>query len=234
MALDQEYPDAAAPTVWDSAMTYAHVPVEHIQDPSLKRVVTQASALLADTYSMLGVRPPAGFYGGQCNFAIGLVLACIVDGLATEVWPVEPVDDRLKRMTILLEKHMRWGQRSDGWINRTEAAQVLYFEIRNPLVHNLGADTRWRGRRRGFADTAFILETRNKRRPSPDELEQRATWPSKSPVIWTREKSATNPARFVVSASALYWHVKKLTSDLAADPTLLIQSVKRRIRRRVM
>ena len=215
-------------------MTYAHVPIEHIKDPSLKRVFTHASALLADTYSMLGVRPRARSQAGQCNFAIGLVLACIVDGLATEVWPVEPADDQLERMTILLDKHLRWGKKVDGWVTKTEAAQVLYHEVRNPLVHNLGADTRWRGRRRGFAEATLIPETRDQKIPSPDELERVTTWPSNSPVIWTKEKTAAGLARFAVSVPALYWHVKKLTSDLASDSALLAQSLQRRTRRRVM
>ena len=103
-------------------MTYAHVPIEHIKDPSLKRVFTHASTLLADTYSMLGVRPRARSQAGQCNSAVGLVLSCIVDGLATEVWPVEPVDDQLERMTILVDKHLRWGRKADGWITKVEAA----------------------------------------------------------------------------------------------------------------
>jgi len=211
-----------------------HIPTDHIRDRELRRALTHASVLLADVYTMLGAEPTQGSNGGTCNFSIGLVLACIIDGLATEIWPIEPVKSggQLKRMEALLLR-LPWGSKADGWITRIEAAKVLYHEVRNPLVHNLGADMRWRGRRRGFLDAAIVLGMRDRKRVSPDELEALAKWDPKWPVVWAKKKTEPGPPRFVVSAPALYWHVKWLAINLAADDALLAQALQLRKRRRV-
>jgi hypothetical protein len=182
---------------------------------------------------MLGARPAKDSSGGECNFSIGLVLACVIDGLATEVWPVEPNDDQWKRMKELLLERLQWGEKADGWITKVEAARVLYHEVRNPLVHNLGANTRWKGRRPGFSDAAIILGLLDGSRPSPDALERLEAWPPKSPVIWAKAKSDPGPRRFVVSAPALFWHVKRLVRDLATDANAIQQATTLRKRRRV-
>lgn len=215
-------------------MAYSHIPTDHIADRDLKRVADHASMLLADVYTMLGTNPSTGANGGRCNFSIGLVLSCIIDGLATEIWPIQPTDgeNQFDRMKLLMDR-MPWGRKADGWITRVEAAKVVYHEIRNPLVHNLGANTRWRGRRTGFSDAAIVIQTRERDFSSPDQLEHISSWPAKSPAIWVQKKNSHGPARFVVSAPAFYWHVKRLTNDLLADERIIAQAVKLRRTRRV-
>lgn len=84
-------------------MPYSHVSTALIRDLELRRAVNHASALLADVYTMLSVDPPRGTNGGRCNFSVGLLLACLIDGLATEVRPVAPTGlaSRPKRMEAL-------------------------------------------------------------------------------------------------------------------------------------
>lgn len=213
-------------------MGYSHISRSHIPDRELRRALAHASALLADVYTMLGAEPIAGTNGGRCNFSIGLVLACILDGLATEVWPIEPVDDQYKRMEALVLR-LTLGRKADGWLTPIGTAKVLYHEVRNPLVHQLGADTRWRGRRRGFLDAAIVLHLRDRSTPTPDELETMAEWNPKWPVVWAKEASEPGPRRFVVSAPALFWHVKRLTAALSSDEAILRSAASLRRRRRV-
>jgi hypothetical protein len=126
-------------------MAFTHLPSAHTTDDDIRRAFVHTSSLLADVYTMLW-RPPSGSNGGACNFPIALVCACIVDGLATEIDPVIPVegtkqDAQFIRLQYLVSR-MLWGKKRHGWITALEAAKVLYLEIRNPLAHNLGADTR--------------------------------------------------------------------------------------------
>jgi hypothetical protein len=190
--------------------------------------------LLADVYTMLSVDPPSESHGGRCNFSIGLVLACLIDGLATEIWPIVPAggDNQLKRMAVLIAR-LPWGHKRDGWITKHDAARVLYHEVRNPLVHNLGANTHWRGRPRGFLDAAIVLETRGRRRLKANEIDGLTDWNPRWPVIWAKQKTEPGPRRFVVSAPALYWHTKWLVSDLATDEGVLASALELRKRRRV-
>lgn len=215
-------------------MAYAPIATEHIRDPEMRRAMRHASDLLADVYTMLNIGPTADTHGGKCNFSIGLVLACLIDGLATEIWPIAPAGGRhqLERMEILMAR-MPWGHKRDGWITRLGAARVLYHEVRNPLVHNLGANTHWRGRPRGFQDAAIVLETRTRKRLRADEIDELKEWNPKWPVIWMKPHTDPGPRRYVVSAPALYWHTKWLTADLASDANMLSCALERRKRRRV-
>jgi hypothetical protein len=214
-------------------MAYTHIPTGHIRDPELRRAFNHASAMLADCYTMLGVRPAPGSNGGRCNFAIALVLACIVDGLAMEAYPCTPSGrrgDQFLRIAKLLER-MPWGDKRRGWITRREAAQVFYDELRNPLVHYLGGDTHPKRRRPGFSDAAGILELHDNSTISPDRLEQLETWPPDSPVMWVKPRSAPGKRRIVVSMPALYWHVKALARSLAKDSSAIRAALEHRKRR---
>lgn len=206
-----------------------------MRDTGLRRILHHASAMLADVYSMLDVPRGPDAPGGGCNFAMGLVLVCILDGLATEVWPVIPSgggDDQLARMQRLATR-FDWPERRGHWITRQEAIKVLYHEARNPLVHNLGANTHWRGRPRDFADAAIVVRMRDWAKPSAEELETLIDWPEKWPVVFRKPKPENGDRRFVVSVPALYWHVKQLAAGLAGDAAILREAVELRKKRRV-
>lgn len=83
-------------------MAFTPLPTAHSRDEQIRRVFRHASAYLADCYTMLGAIPPPGSNGGRCTFTIALVLACVVDGLATEVSPIQPTDDQSVRMRELV------------------------------------------------------------------------------------------------------------------------------------
>jgi hypothetical protein len=67
-------------------MSYTHLDYQTLQGP-IKKVFRHADTYLFDTYGMFRGLPPAGGDGGKGDFRIVLVLMCVIDGLAAEVWP---------------------------------------------------------------------------------------------------------------------------------------------------
>ena len=214
-----------------TTMPFTHLPAAHTTDDDIRRAFIHTSSLLADVYTMLG-GPTPDSNGGACNFPIALVLACIVDGLATEIDPVIPIegtkdDAQFIRLRSLMS-HLRWGDKRHGWITLLEASKVLWLEIRNPLAHNLGADTHpaFRRGRRDFTDTAVVHHMLDRKvTMSPDEPEAMTTWPALWPVMFVKPEDWPGPPRFVVSLPALYWHVKELAWRMAEDDELLTKAL---------
>ncbi len=215
-------------------MPFTHLPPAHTSDADISRAFVHTSSLLADVYTMLW-GPPRDSNGGACNFPIALVLACILDGLATEIDPVVPVEgtDENAQFTRLrtLMSRMKWGDKRHHWITPLEATKVLWLEIRNPLAHNLGADTHptFRRGRRGFGDTAVVLHMIDRKTTlSPDEVEIMTSWPVRWPVMFAKPMDWPGRPRFVVSLPALYWHVKELAWRMAVDEELLNEALQLR------
>ena len=211
-------------------MPFHPVKCDHLTNWEMRRVFQHASGYLADVYTLMHA-DPGPEKSGAGNFSIALILSCVIDGLATEIYPIQPVDDQEKRMRVLLER-MPWGTKAQGWVTRGEAARVLYLDIRNPLAHNLAADTNPNVRRPGYADPALVKRMRDWTRPTASELEEMSEWPNKKwPVMWAEDSHGKR--RIVLSDLALYWHVKRLTVQLAADTAFLQRAVDLRKRRRV-
>jgi len=214
-------------------MPYSRVPFKDLGDPGICRVFAHANNYLADVFTMLGANPPPESNGGKCNFSIALVLACVLDGLATEIHPIVPPGDVQKRMTGLLAR-LDWGSEADGWISRDDASEILYVDIRGPLVHNLAADTKPWIRRPGYGDPAIVHPLSDGTMMTPDEVDATKVWDRKLPMMWDKPPDARgNPGRIVVSTLALYWHVKSLTLDLATDPAVIESAIKNRHRRKI-
>ncbi|MBX5463820.1 MAG: hypothetical protein IRZ28_22370 [Steroidobacteraceae bacterium] len=120
-------------------MPYREVPYGHISDPHKQDVFRRANMLLSDVYAMLAVKPIHG--KGGCNFSIALVLLCVIDGLARDVFPtIAEQCDHEKRFRCLIKEKLPWGPTASGWLDKGQAAKWLYCEFRNPLTHELGKD----------------------------------------------------------------------------------------------
>jgi hypothetical protein len=163
----------------------------------------------------------------------------VLDGLATEVYPIVPLDGdescknpQFERIRALADR-FGWPDNEGSWVTVLTAVRVLYHEVRNPLVHNLGANTHWRGRPKNFGDAAIVVRTRDWKHPTAEELEKLDEWPRKWPVVFRKPESEGGSPRYVVSVPALYWHTKRLTAALAADDQVLRSAVKLRPKRRV-
>jgi len=200
-------------------MTYAPLDFQSIENRELKKVFRHANAYLHDVYGMFRLLPPEDADGGGGNFSIVLVLLCIVDGLATEVWPgrqdVPKQENRFKR---LIRCRFPWGPEGSGqWVQKGNAADQLYSKSRNPLVHELGRDKTAASRPADF-DEPII----GKWGPLPTEWQDIAkidaltAWNDGWPIFSEIEADG-KPSRYKLCAAGLYWAVKDLAREMAQE-----------------
>ena len=136
-------------------MPYATIETAHISDANKKEIFDRANNYLADVYSMLSSRPLTRTRGGGCNLTATLVLLCVIDALATHVWPKAPMtgrDAQAIRFSSLIAAKLHWGPVSAGWMPKDDAAKLLYLECRNTLTHELGRDKARTFLKAGFAE----------------------------------------------------------------------------------
>jgi hypothetical protein len=200
------------------SMSYVHLDYQALQDPRLRGVFHHADMYLFDVYGMFRRLPPEDRGGGGANFSIVLVLLCIVDGLATEVWPGRDQEkEQQKRFKRLIRDSLPWGPEGKGkWLDKGNAADQLYAEFRNPLVHHLARDRlvgspalghgervvgRWGSVPANMRDIA--------------KIEALPSWDDAWPILREREDEK-GLLQYKLTAAGLYWAVKQLAKDMAA------------------
>lgn len=206
-------------------MAYRTIAYDHIRDPVLNEVFEHANVYLRDVYSMLVV-DPAHSGGGPCNFSIALVLLCLIDGLARDVYPTMSVPDQGTRFRNLIRDKMPWATDDDRWIDRARAANVFYLELRNPIAHELAQDKATSARPHGYLDPA-VVKTRPGRSITVDEIDALSEWSREWPVLST----VTRPngrSRYVLDCGALYWATKAMVTAFSTDSPLLAHAVETR------
>ena len=200
-------------------MPYAPISVEHIANDQTRELFARSNDYLADVYTMLSSRPLHRTNGGGCNLTATLVLLCVVDALATYVYPKKPNSGKYaqqKRFKMLLFERLPWGQEAAGWMNKENATTLLYLEFRNTLTHALGVDQPSSLRESGFVEPTVGIWG-NVRPKRIGNIDARKTWPAHWPVLSVlTDKRGTRDKLTVV---ALYWAIKTMVSELATtDP----------------
>lgn len=192
-------------------MGYREIAFGHIAGPEGQDVFRRANLLLSDVYSMLAVKPSGGM--GGCNFSIALVLLCVVDGLARDVFPtVAAQPDHETRFRQLLKEKLPWGSVSLGWLDKGQAAKWLYCEFRNPLTHELGKDVS-QNRRPSRQYEPVIYRWKHAPAIRRDSLDALPVWDERRPVMrWEPHKDGK---RIALCGAALYWAVKRMCRDLS-------------------
>jgi len=196
---------------------YTRIATAHIVDADLRGLFERSNDYLADVYSMLSSRPLKRTKGGGCNLTATLVLLCIVDALATHVWPKTPATGKgaqgIRFKDLVVDK-LPWGSASAGWMDKNDAAELLYLECRNTLTHELGRD-----RTRSFVKLGFVEPTvgvwgnvRPKNRIGT--VDARTSWPDKWPIVSVLTDS--RGTRYKVTVVALYWAVKAMVRSMSA------------------
>lgn len=198
-------------------MPYAKISTEHIADQRTRELFARASDYLADVYTMLSSRPLHRTKGGACNLSATLVLLCVVDAIATHVYPREPMSgdkSQKQRFESLIVERLPWGSETAGWMNKEVAASVLYLEFRNTLTHALGVDAPSEFRIHGFVEPTIGIWG-NVRPKRISKVDARKTWPDQWPIlsVLTDERGTRDKLTVV----ALYWAMKKMMSDLTAE-----------------
>lgn len=117
----------------------------------MREIFDHANGCMFDIYNMLRLMAPNG---GGCNYSAALVLLSVIDGLATEVWPgSDQEEDQEKRFKRLIRNKLPWGPEGKGkWVDKGNAADQLYTEFRNPLVHQLAWDKAASSRPFGYVE----------------------------------------------------------------------------------
>jgi hypothetical protein len=195
-------------------MPYRPIPYEKVKDPTKRDVFRRANMYLSDVYSMLRIRPGRGQTGasGMCNFSFALVLLCVIDGLSTGIYPTtrkaRKQETRFKR---LIRDKLPWGAAQNGWIEKGPAAKWLYVEFRNPLTHELGKDVS-ATRRAADLYQPVVFRWQPGGLKTMDWVDRQRDWSSAWPILsWQPYKTGK---RLCFSGAALYWAVKKMTTDL--------------------
>jgi hypothetical protein len=200
-------------------MPYAPLQYDHISDAFLKEeVFRRADWLLRDVYGMFAL-PPASLQGaGGGNWAIALVLLCVIDGLSVHVYPTStacPIQE--KRFKRLVREKLHWTTKP-GWYDKSKAAAVMYTEFRNPLVHELAADKAAKARPVDYKESAvgkwgFVGVQ------DIDAIETMSAWNDKWPTLGVENYDGGQ--RLKLSCAGLYWSVKKMANELALDATIV-------------
>ncbi len=175
---------------------------------------------LSDVYGMFRTLPPKDADGGGGNFSIVLVLLCIIDGLACEVWPGRSqVKDAEKRFKRPIRCKLPWGPAGKGkWVDKATAANQLYKELRNPLVHELARDKVSRSRPSGYSEPV-IGKWGHVPEHARDiaKIDAMIEWNDAWPVLYDSRDNNGNPRRKLAAVS-LFWAVKELAKNLIATP----------------
>jgi hypothetical protein len=172
--------------------------------------------LLHDVYGMFRSLPPVDGDGGGGNFSIALVLLCILDGLAAEVWPSRVKEqNQEKRFKHLIRVRLPWGNVGKSkWAHKGIAADKMYTEFRNPLVHELGADNAASRRPRGFGEPT-VGKWGNLPEINRDiaKIDASTKWDDDWPILSETENDLGEP-RYKLALAPLYWGVKQVAKRL--------------------
>ena len=201
-------------------MSYKPLQYDHISDTFLKdEVFRRADLLLRDVFGMFTLPPASLPEAGGGNWAIALVLLCIIDGISCHVFPTEArVKGQEKRFKYLIRSKLYWGPPKKGWYDRDKAAAVMYAELRNPLVHELAIDKPAKSRPREYYESAvgkwgFVTAQ------DIAAIDGMYVWNDDWPTLGVEDYK--DGKRLKLSCAALYWTVKQLVNDLAADTAVV-------------
>jgi hypothetical protein len=198
-------------------MPYAAIPTTHIKDADLREFFQRANDYLADVYSMLSSRPLARTKGGGCNLTATLVLLCVVDAIATHVWPKTPTSGKgaqQARFEALIMKELHWEPQSTVWMRKEDAATLLYLECRNTLTHELGRDSRKTFQQAGFVEPTVGVWGNVRPKGRMSSIDARKKWPDAWPILSVLTDA--RGTRYKLTVVALYWAVKDMVSRMAA------------------
>ena len=195
-------------------MGYRWIKSASTKHPVIREVVHRANIYLRDVYGMLQLTKRKS--GGEYDFSIVLVLLCVIDGIARDIYPTRVVRNQQKRFRKLICEKMYWGPQTNGWIDKAAAANLLYLEFRNPLVHELGQDRVSKARKQGFDEPVIgkwgPIEMRNR---NIDRIDSLNRWSNNWPTIY--EVPYGRGTRVKLCNAALYWSVKRMVIDLVSN-----------------
>lgn len=196
-------------------MPYAPISYSSITNRELAKIIRHSDHLLRDLYEIFKNQATAG----AGNFTITLVLLCIIDGISVYLYPTRKIVKQQNRFKKLIRDKLPWGPPGNGWLPIDIAAKQFYLELRNPLVHELGADAP--GARRPGQGEALIGKWGSIPTAFSDieYIQSLSTWNVDWPIL-QYVKDTNGHDCLKLSGAALWWAVKKMIQDLVDDPTV--------------
>lgn len=202
-------------------MPYKHIDATQIKHPIVKQAIERADMYLHDVYGMFSLPGSDIEKGGGCNFSIALVLLCVVDGISREIYPTRLVKDPEKRFKRLIRDKLYWPKKPKSmlWIDKADAANQLYLEVRNPLVHELAGDKVTSARKKGHNEPIIGKWGEiDKEYRNVESIDAMTVWNDKWPTMYVKKASGDSRPCMKLNAVALYWSVKRMLNDLVKDP----------------
>lgn len=202
-------------------MPYLHLHYQTVADPHVRKVFEHANHYLHDVYGMFRFLPPKDRDGGGGNFTIALALLCVIDGLAREIWPSQlALQEPDRRFKTLISRRLPWGQPEGKgkWLQKGTAADQLYCEFRNPLVHELASDKPAASRFNNYVEPIIgKWGDLPKELQAIDAVDCLGQWDDAWPILSEGGLDEDGKPRLKLVTSGLYWAVKQLSSKLLDD-----------------
>lgn len=201
-------------------MPYKHIDATQITHPIVKQAIERADMYLHDVYGMFSLPGADLEKSGGCNFSIALVLLCVIDGVSREIYPTRMVKDPDKRFKKLIRDKLYWpiNPKNTLWIDKADAANQLYLEVRNPLVHELARDKMTSARKKGHNEPIIGKWGEiDKEYRNIESIDAMTVWNNKWPTMYEKKSGDGRPC-MKLCVAALYWSVKRMLDDLVKDP----------------
>ena len=104
------------------------------------------------------------------------------------------------------------------WIDKADAANQLYLEVRNPLVHELARDKVSSARKSGHNEPIIGKWGEiDKAYRNIESIDAMTVWNNKWPTMYVKKASGDGKPCMKLNAAALYWSVKRMLDDLVKD-----------------
>jgi hypothetical protein len=206
-------------------MPYRPINAVQVSQPNIKRAIERANDCLHDVYSMFELSASDTVHKERFVFSITLVLLCVIDGISCEIYPTRLVKDQEKRFKKLIRDKLYWAN-SKPWIDKADAANQLYLEVRNPLVHELARDKMTRARKPGHNElTIGKWDKIGKTQRNIESIDAMKNWNGKWPTMYVKKTSGDGRPCVKLNTAALYWSVKRMLEELVCDTKVMEYAV---------
>jgi len=161
-----------------------------------------------------------------CNFAATIVLCSVISGTSRIIYPRKGSDaDQFK---TLVATYFPWEEEPNPGLRCEEAADVLYEEFRNPLIHAAGLPVELKGSKQTKVSVIrYDLKEPNvtKYRGIVEAKIQELEVSRSRPISWGPTITTDREGRkSKILVEGLYWGVREMICRLTHVPKIMEES----------
>lgn len=213
-------------------MPYQNLKVEGIQPRTLWQTFNHIDGMLADLYAFYRIteKQRERHRLGSGKFTTTLVLCCLLDALATDIWPrrnAHKEKQKKQNQTATLIKLLEdWFPYDEGpdWVPKSDAIKTLIEDLRNPFVHTAGRDDP-KKRHSALSEPVIWDWYPVPKTHGIDKVLFRASWPEDWPLL-KYDKKGPKKRRHGLCNLALFWAVRRVASNLLNDAAVMADAKK--------